>query len=257
MSEATHWYTRKGDPIYEIKGKNGKVRPTTLRDVRPGGPAEGAVPSVTMIANMLAKPGLEIWKQNQVFEAAENIIRQQGERFEDYKKRVMEESKRTSQEAAARGVEIHTWVENYYATGEIPMQPTWAERIIRGVTAAIGEGGHPEVSFASPAGYGGKIDLVRKNAYIDFKSKEFDEETPVTKLAWPDQALQLAAYRDGHGNIEAECMNVYISVTNPGLVVVHKWNEEELKKQLRIFLYLLEIWKLSNNYDPQFWPNDE
>ena len=33
-AESTHWYTKGGTPAYMILGKNGKLRPTTLRDAR-------------------------------------------------------------------------------------------------------------------------------------------------------------------------------------------------------------------------------
>ena len=54
-SEAGHWYTRDGEPMYTIIGANGKERNTTLRDAK----KEGFVPSVTTILGMVAKPSLE------------------------------------------------------------------------------------------------------------------------------------------------------------------------------------------------------
>ena len=54
-SEAGHWYTRSGDPMYTIMGKStGKPRNTTLRDAR----ELNLVPSVTTILNVAAKPAL-------------------------------------------------------------------------------------------------------------------------------------------------------------------------------------------------------
>ena len=75
IKESTHWYTRAGNPMYTIIGKNGKERNTTLRDAR----TLDLVPSVTTILGVAAKPGLEKWKQEQVLLAALTLPRQDGE----------------------------------------------------------------------------------------------------------------------------------------------------------------------------------
>ena len=56
-SEAGHWYTQTGIPMYTIVGKNGKERNTTLADAK----KLNLVPSVTTVLSLLAKPGLENW----------------------------------------------------------------------------------------------------------------------------------------------------------------------------------------------------
>jgi hypothetical protein len=61
-SESNHWYTRSGVPQYTVEAKKGGPRNTTLRDAR----AMGLVPSVTTILNIIAKPGLTLWLQQQV-----------------------------------------------------------------------------------------------------------------------------------------------------------------------------------------------
>ena len=61
-SESNHWYTRNGVPQYTVEAKKGGQRNTTLRDAR----AMGLVPSVTTILNIIAKPGLTLWLQQQV-----------------------------------------------------------------------------------------------------------------------------------------------------------------------------------------------
>ena len=47
-SESGHWYDATGAARYTITGKNGKERPTTLRDAR----ELGLVPSVTSILRL-------------------------------------------------------------------------------------------------------------------------------------------------------------------------------------------------------------
>ena len=66
-SEAlTHWYGKDGSPRYTVTAKDGSDRPTTLRDAR----KLSLVPSVTTILKVAAKPGLEMWKLEQMLLAA-------------------------------------------------------------------------------------------------------------------------------------------------------------------------------------------
>ena len=65
QANSGHWYSKDGSPRYTIEGKTG-VRATTLRDAR----KHDLVPSVTTILNLLAKPGLDNWKQEQVLLSA-------------------------------------------------------------------------------------------------------------------------------------------------------------------------------------------
>ena len=62
-SESNHWYTRDGAPQYTVPSKkDGSPRSTTLRDAR----VMNLVPSVTTILNVMAKPALTNWLQQQV-----------------------------------------------------------------------------------------------------------------------------------------------------------------------------------------------
>ena len=62
--------------------------------------------------------------------------------------------------------------------------------------------------------------------------------------------MQLAAYRVGLGIPEARCANVFVSVTQPGLVVVYEWPQEDLARGWNMFQSLLTFWKLKNKFDP-------
>ena len=50
-----HWYDTNGNPQYEIKRKDGRMRATTLRDAR----KYGWVPSVTTVMDIVGSPGLK------------------------------------------------------------------------------------------------------------------------------------------------------------------------------------------------------
>ena len=77
---------------------------------------------------------------------------------------------------------------------------------------------------------------------IDFKTKEFTSET-LEKVAGVDEnVMQLAAYRKGLDIPKARCANVFVSVTEPGLVVVREWNPEELDRGWKMFDSLTKYW---------------
>jgi len=54
--------------------------------------------------------------------------------------------------------------------------------------------------------------------------------------------MQLAAYRAGLNLPKARCANVFVSVTEPGLVKIHEWTEEDLERAETMFSALLSYW---------------
>jgi hypothetical protein len=60
--------------------------------------------------------------------------------------------------------------------------------------------------------------------------------------------MQLSAYRVGLGLPKAECANVFVSVTEPGLVVIKEWSQEELERGWTMFSSLLAYWQAKNNH---------
>ena len=110
QSESGHWYDREGNPAYSITAKNGKLRPTTLRDAR----THNLCPSVTTIIGVAAKPGLDTWKQQQVLLSALTLPRQEGELEESWLERVMMDSKQTGRIAAERGTAIHATIQAFF-----------------------------------------------------------------------------------------------------------------------------------------------
>jgi hypothetical protein len=119
----------------------------------------------------------------------------------------------------------------------------WLERQFPGVTWSA------ERSAANAIlGYGCKVDLSAPGIVIDFKTKDFDD--PGQAKAWPENVSQLAANRVALGMPEAECWNVLISRTTPGLVVPIRHSEEDLAFGWQAFLALLTLWKIRRNYFP-------
>lgn len=247
-AESTHWYTRSGDPAYTVKAKDGSDRPTTLRDAR----KLDLVPSVTTVIKCAAAPGLQLWMQKQVMLAALTLPRQEGESEDDYLQRILRDSKEQARKAAERGTAIHAAIQGNYE-GTPPHQEYWEH--VKGAVQAVGQwfdGVHwtPERSFASPLGYGGKVDLSSRFAVLDFKSKEFGPDDDLK--TWDEHAMQLAAYRHGLEMPQARCAIVYVSVTHPGLARLIEIEQDDLAKGWKMFYSLLQFWKARCGFESSF-----
>lgn len=239
-SESGHWYTKDGVPAYTLIGKNGKERPATVRDAR----AMGLYPSVTTISRVAAAPGLERWKVNQAILAALTIPRIVGESDDDLIARIHRDGQEQAKKRAEQGTAIHGSIEKAIAGGYYPKEhDVFVKAVLAELESRWGrDGWSVEKSFGCILGYGGKVDLHKPNIVADFKTKEFGPEE--TKLAWPEHAMQLGAYRHGLDMPDAECANIFISVSNPGLIYTHIWDEESLMIGFNKFKCLLEYWKL-------------
>jgi len=242
-SESQHWYTKGGDPAYSVKGKDGSNRSTTLRDAR----RLGLIPSVTTIIKCAASPGLEAWKLQQMMMAALTLPRAPQESEESFIARIQSDSKEQAKAAAERGSEVHAALESFFETREVSSQ--YSEAILKTESQIIAEFGDldwsTEKSFGHPTGFGGKVDLHSRDGQgvvIDFKTKEFTSENKDKVQGYDEHLMQLAAYRVGLDLPEARCANVFVSVTEPGLVVVREWEKEDLRRGLTMFESLLNYW---------------
>lgn len=241
IAESQHWYKRDGSPCYEVEAVKGGMRPATLRDAR----KLDLVPSVTGIIKCAAAPGLEIWKQQQVLHAALTLPQIAGETEGDYLSRIMRDSREQGKKAAERGTAIHASLQGFYQGEDIPGYEPHVfatvdaiEKLSKGLSWVA------EKSFAHVLGFGGKVDLHSRNFVIDFKTKEFDEDTKLE--AYDEHAMQLAAYREGLGVQGARCAIVYVSVSVPGLVRVAEITPDEMQRGFEMFMSLLSFWKAKN-----------
>ena len=244
-SESTHWYTRDGVPRYTVIGKNGRERNTTLRDAR----TESLIPSVTTIINVMAKPGLTAWLQQQVLLAALTLPRNENEAEEDYIDRIISDSKEQGRAAADAGTDIHASIQGYFegkGTGRHMESVTGCSMALKthfGSPVWVSER-----SFGHEMGFGGKCDLhsVELPIVVDIKTKEFTESDKI--VGYDEHVIQLAAYRVGLGIPHARCANVFVSRTVPGLAVVKEWDESDLVRGFNMFASLLRFWQLKNEH---------
>jgi hypothetical protein len=236
-SESGHFYASDGTPAYRIIGKNGKERNTNVKDAR----ERGFVPSVTTVLNIIAKPGLNTWLQQQVLLAALTLPRINGETEENWLERVMSDSKSTGRDAMDRGTQMHGALERYYS-GDQDDYPWYVQTVDTSIRTHFGfdQRWESERSFAYE-GFGGKVDLIAENIVIDFKSKDkLDKVEP-----YHEQIMQLAAYRHGLGKPTARCANVYFTATGDVKLIEH--SEDDLASAWDCFQYLLAFYKRKNN----------
>ena len=252
-AESVHWYRQDGGPQYTVKAKDGSDRSTTLRDAR----KMDLVPSVTTIMKVAAKPGLEQWKLEQMLLSAMTLPKLDGEPEKSYIARIVADSKETGKQAAEKGTQIHESIESWFeGNREVKHKDialAFEESIFNHFKAHPMQKWLTERSFASPMGFGGKVDLYTEpdqyapvGIVLDAKTKDFGPDDKVD--AYDENLLQLAAYRHGLHLPHARCANVFCSRTHPGLIKVIEWSEEDLQKGWAMFQCLLQYWKLKNSF---------
>lgn len=250
-SESGHWYDMAtGLPAYTVIGKNGKERPTTLRDAR----ARNYAPSVTTIIRTASSPGLQRWKDEQLLMAALTSTRLLGETDDDYISRVIDDSKAQGKAAADRGTALHGALERYVQSGGSERQGVWQEHC-EAVCEAMRENGvnlltdgTAERSFAHPYGYGGKIDWSSPGAVVDFKSKA---SIGAAKMkGYDEHIMQLAAYDQGLGNPGRRLFNVFVGCDDK-VVQVLEWKPEDAARGWKMYLSLLTFYQDKTGYKPK------
>jgi hypothetical protein len=245
----SHWYDKNGNPCYEVPNKSkGGMRPTTLRDAK----KLGLYPSVTTVQGIVDKPALVRWFKEQTALAAWEI--QKFEPKEAWVAEVIAKSTEVSDTAADIGSEIHDALEKSHLGEEYPDDyKDIVERVEAEVKRVFGARKWiAEKSFASPLGYGGKVDLHAPGIVLDYKTKDtlFDKNGKLKKLAWPNHCQQLAAYGHGLGLTPGfVAANVFVSYT--GDVHIHTWSQKEIDHEWKVFLATLNLWQLANKYIPE------
>jgi hypothetical protein len=118
---ASHWYLPDGRPFYEVAKRDGTGnRPATLADAR----KVWALPSVTNVLGVLAKPGLDAWRLEQGILAALTLPRLQNEPLDAFARRVVLDMGEHVEKAADFGSAIHAACELYARTRTTPADPT-------------------------------------------------------------------------------------------------------------------------------------
>ena len=261
---ASHWYFPSGVPLHEVPRADGKgQRPTSLRDAR----KLGLFPSVTNVLSILAKPGLDAWKQEQAILAALTLPRTEGETLDDFAKRVLVDMTSEVGRAADLGSAVHAAIEGYAQGRWLPedkgvarlFEPArqWFDKEVIAVHSVEIATAHLEW------GYAGRVDLVAtlrstgRPTVIDFKTQKTRRDKdgnfkPILHDTWP---LQLEAYRMAlasrdKGLADAAIASVVIGSTDPVPVLVKVWDDADKDGYFRAFLAARDLWVWQKNYCP-------
>ena len=261
---ASHWYFPDGTPLHEVPRADGKgQRPTSLRDAR----KLGLFPSVTNVLSILAKPGLDAWKQEQAILAALTLPRSEEETLDDFAKRVLVDMTSEVGRAADLGSAVHAAIEGYAQGRWLPedkgvarlFEPArqWFDKEVIAVHSVEIATAHLEW------GYAGRVDLVAtlrstgRPTVIDFKTQKTRRDKdgnfkPILHDTWP---LQLEAYRMAlasrdKGLTDAAIASVVIGSTDPVPVVVKVWDDADKDGYFRAFLAARDLWVWQKNYCP-------
>lgn len=248
----SHFYDSAGNSCHEVMGKNGKLKPTTIREAR----ELNLFPSVTTIMSVQDKPGLAIWKEQQLLQTAMEHPFHPDEWDEKvWRAAIIQRTRLRTEVAAIRGTEIHDKLEQYYTKGTIcPKDEQYIVPAIKHIEEVFpGVKWIAEASFVDKnIGYAGRVDMYSKEGIVlDFKTKD---KANINKAAvqYDDHRIQLAAYQEGLKlPKDSKRYNLFISThqDSPGdnkLLLAEKFDYS-----FSMFKALHELWRLKNNYDPR------
>lgn len=247
-SQAAHWYTASGESFHSVRGANGQMRPTTLRDAKKMG---NLYPSVTSILKILNKDVLVDWRISQAILSALTLPRKDGESETDFANRVIEDMGEQSRKAAEKGSEIHEQCE-YLHRGLPPPSSQYAslcdgyrvwfnDNVLEVLKAE-------DVVVGIPAGFAGRRDLLcvlkdHRKAVVDIKTQAVKEKPNF----YPEWAMQLSAY--SYNEVEQPArISVVIDSQKPSPVYVKEW--ENHKGDMEAFLNCVKLWQRLKNYAP-------
>lgn len=264
-----HFYTREGQPKHQMPLADGSgMRPTHMGDAK----KLGLYPSVSSILGILAKPGLEKWKQNQVALASLRITKKGDETEKYFVGRVIEEAFKQVDDAADLGSRIHREIERFWSHDwSKPFEPdpklaVYVSPVINWMIAKDIHVENPEAVIINfEHGYAGTSDCPFrwKNGtgigVIDYKSRK---TTPGEEIEnYDGQATQIAAYGAaywGEHNLKY-CWgaNVYISTTEPGRVDLMMYKPDMLVAEFEAFKHICAIHRHFNQWDPRVPPGEQ
>ncbi|OQB95265.1 MAG: PD-(D/E)XK nuclease superfamily protein [Verrucomicrobia bacterium ADurb.Bin118] len=257
-NQSAHWYLPDGTPFFEVpyadKARAGQMRPVTLRDAR----KVNALPSVTTVLRVLAKPELFAWQVEQAVLAVMTTPRNDGEADDAFVHRVLAVEKVHEQErdaAADLGTRIHAACAEGVSGG--PVVDDLAYQYAREAIASMSCRGrvHATETVLVGDGYAGMTDLVLETQdgllVVDWKTTK-----RLPAKAWPDHVMQLSAYAAALARDNARktirTANCYIS-TSPEEVGKWRWCEHETDWREVYhdgFVPALRLWQYVNQYKP-------
>ena len=267
MSKSGHFYNRDGVLVYDAN----------LRDAKKW----DYYPSITTVQNVVAKPNLTNWIQDQILQAGLRAEQHESESTDDFIQRVKEESREKSSVAVEFGKAVHKAIENI-CNDKPEILPDRIARTIDYIDQTIPFSelsyGNVEQHFVSEKyGYGGTVDwfgvLDDKMCVLDWKTqgvkwKEYKrsktdciheiEKNGIylrpTPVYYDEMITQLWA----SGQLITENTGIeidhYMSVIvnsdekHPEIIDVKYWSDDEVEWGKKTFLAMLELYRLIKRF---------
>ena len=245
-----------GTPVHKLPTADGRgERATTIRDAK----RLGLYPSVTSILGILAKPGLEKWKLDQVALACLRTPKQAEESEDYWCNRVRNAAFEQVEQAADLGHHDPRRARSWpWTANPTPMtcgpyvEPVMAWKQRSGIEII-----EREIKLVNQAhGFAGTADVLFRYGQngigiLDYKTRKTKPGEDVE--AYDNQAMQLAAYAAtywGEENLDRVlAANVFISTTEPGRVEVVK--HPDLVRDWQAFRMVAALWRYQKGYDPR------
>jgi hypothetical protein len=217
--------------------------------------AEGkiVVPSVTSIMSVLAKPGLDHWKAEQVALACWDLEKT-GLDKADWIDQCVTTASHASRGAMTLGSDIHQAIEDciagkdYRADLQIYVVPVMAKRAELGIRWSVTE----QAMGSTVHGYAGRCDDHSEEGLVirDVKSRRSKgKKVPVYETDF----AQISAYgmaRFGNEFFKSGSGEVWgISTSEPGLLTVTTKTGPDLIPYFNCFLAMNTVWQHVNRYD--------
>jgi hypothetical protein len=262
----SHFYTHDCEPRHTVIGKNGKERKSTIRDCR----ANGWLPSVSTILDVIAKPQLDTWKFRQIADACYHANDAENKMFvEEYSAKMIEKAFDKVKDAADIGTQVHDALDRFFTGQEYNPNEvveidgkkydmhTFVSPVAKWVDENKVEFEANELRLTNiESGYAGTTDaavnLPESHGIMDFKTRKTKEGEKIKP--YETEVMQIAAYHMAHyGHITTNSVgwNVYISTTEPGRIHAHAYDYKELGAAYEAFSNACGLWRWIKNYDPR------
>jgi hypothetical protein len=254
--KSARWYTNKGEPIYEIpcKSKDGHKEPT-ITDAK----EKNFLPSVTTILQVLAKPGLEAWKQNQILLSALTHPNPNKLGAQELAKLIVDESREDGKRAADKGQRIHRTIGGLLTQSMedcFSIDPDICD-VVMGFMSFASQHSikplHMELPFASEDGFAGKMDFVghfdSRPCVIDFKTQS--AKGGLIKF-YDEWEMQLGAYYYGWENEFLDngiAVAIGIDVDTPGNIQFKSYGKPLVGFEM--FMKAFDLWRFTKNWIEQ------
>jgi hypothetical protein len=207
-----------------------------------------------------SKQGLMNWKEEQAILSALSLPRNDGEADSDFAKRVILDSRKEVEAAAARGTHIHSLAEmiiNRQEPGELVNGYEAHFDSLKQWRKGIYKVHKSEAVLVNEAeGYAGRVDLIAEIygeklspeiEVIDFKTRKFKNGKAA---GYETDLLQLSAYAYAFTDEHMACRNVLIDPVTGQLAEV-KYTAEQVCFAFEAFTSICKVWRWLKKYDPR------